>query len=55
MTLIKDDTQRLVCFLYMRGCDDKEICKTLHLSLPQLEVIKLQLAFDLKKSGIVVA
>ena len=26
---ISDDTERLVCFLYMRNASDKEICKQL--------------------------
>jgi len=51
---ITDDTKRLVCFLYMRNCSDKEIRRELHLSRKKLEDIKLQLAFDLKKAGIVV-
>ncbi len=50
--MISDDTQRLVCFLYMNGYHDKEICMTQHIDRRRLEAVKLQLAFDLKKAGI---
>lgn len=49
---IADNTQRLVCFLFMRGYHDGEIRRTLHVDRPHLEAVKLQLAFDLKKAGI---
>lgn len=49
---INDDTERMVCFLYMNNYTDREICKRLHLTPARLENIKLKLAFDLKKAGI---
>ncbi len=49
---ISSDTQRLVCFLYMKGYVDGEIRRTLRLPGQTLDAVKLQLAFDLKKAGI---
>ena len=49
---ISDDTERLVCFLYMRNASDREICKQLKISQERLEVIKLKLAIDMKNAGI---
>lgn len=49
---ISDDTERLVCFMYMRNASDKEICKQLKISQERLEVIKLKLAIDMKNAGI---
>lgn len=49
---IFDDTERLVCFLYMRNASDREICKQLKISQERLEVIKLKLAIDMKNAGI---
>ena len=49
---ISDDTERLICFLYMRNASDKEICKQLKISQDRLEVIKLKLAIDMKNAGI---
>ena len=50
---ITDDRQRLVCFMLMRrGCDDRDICKTLRITKETLEAIKLQIALDLRKAGI---
>jgi len=50
---ITDDRQRLVCFMLMRrGCDARDICKTLHITKETLEAIKLQIALDLRKAGI---
>ena len=52
VTDITDETERLVCFLYMNNYTDREICRRLHLTPARLENIKLKLAFDLKKAGI---
>ena len=52
MKTISCDTQRLVCFLYMKGYCDGEVRRTLHLPGQTLDAVKLQLAFDLKKAGI---
>ena len=49
---ISDDTERLVCFLYMRNASDREICKQLNISHERLEEIKLKLAIDMKNAGI---
>ena len=49
---ISDDTERLVCFLYMQNSSDKEICKQLKISHERLDTIKLKLAIDMKNAGI---
>ena len=49
---IADDTERLVCFMYMRNADDKEIRKQLNITQERLEAIKLKLTIDMKKAGI---
>ena len=49
---ISDDTERLVCFMYMRNADDKEIRKQLNITQERLDAIKLKLAIDMKKAGI---
>ena len=49
---IADDTERLVCFMYMRNADDKEILKQLNITQERLEAIKLKLAIDMKNAGI---
>ena len=49
---ISDDTERLVCFMYMRNADDKEIRKQLNITQERLEAIKLKLAIDMKNAGI---
>ena len=49
---IADDTERLVCFMYMRNADDKEIRNQLNITQERLEAIKLKLAIDMKNAGI---
>ena len=49
---IADDTERLVCFMYMRNADDKEIRKQLNITQERLDAIKLKLAIDMKNAGI---
>lgn len=49
---ITDDTERIICFLYMNNYTDKEVRKELRINRPRLEAIKLKLAFDMKKTGI---
>ena len=49
---IADDTERLVCFMYMVNADYKEIRKQLKISHERLEEIKLKLAIDMKNAGI---
>ena len=52
VTTLTDNTERLVCFLYMNNYTDAEVRKELHLDRPRLEAIKLKLAMDMKKAGI---
>ena len=47
---ISDDTERLVCFLYMRNASDREICKQLKISHERLEEIKLKLGLQQRRS-----
>ncbi len=49
---IDDDTKRLVCYLFMRNYNDREVCKILRISYKQLKQIKDQITFDLLKAGI---
>ncbi len=49
---ISDDTERLVCYLYMHNYTDREVCKQLKIKPDRLEAIKLKLALDMKKAGI---
>jgi pyruvate-ferredoxin/flavodoxin oxidoreductase len=49
---IADDTERLVCFMYMRNASDQEIRKQLNITQERLEAIKLKLAIDMKNAGI---
>jgi hypothetical protein len=49
---ITDDKTRIVCYMYMKNCTDKEICKQLKCKPADLKLLKLQLAFDLRKVGI---
>ena len=49
---VADDTERLVCFLYLNGYKDGAVRRTLHIGKPKLELMKLKLAFDMKKAGI---
>ena len=38
--------------LMRRGCDARDICKTLRITKETLEAIKLQIAIDLRKAGL---
>lgn len=49
---IRDDKMRLACWMYMRNCDDRGVCKQLKITQEQLEMMKLQLAIELRKAGI---
>ena len=49
---IRDDTQRVLCFLYMSGYEDGAIRRILKTDRQHLQQIKTQLAFDLIKAGI---
>lgn len=49
---IRDDKMRLACWMYMRNCDDRCVRKQLNITPQQLEMMKLQLAIELRKAGI---
>lgn len=49
---INDDTERMVCFLYMNNYSSAEICKRMKIKPADLKAIKLKLAVDLRKVGI---
>ncbi|MDD2295868.1 MAG: hypothetical protein PHC36_06730 [Eubacteriales bacterium] len=49
---ITDNTERLVCFLFMNNYADREVCKFLKINENTLVLLKLKLAFDMKKAGI---
>jgi len=49
---ITDDTERLVCFLYMQGYKNTAIGKLLHLKSKRLNQIKGKLGEALKSAGI---
>ena len=49
---IRDDTQRVLCFLYMNGHNDGAIRRILKIDKQRLQQIKTQLAFGLIKAGI---
>lgn len=48
----RDNTARLTCLLYMRGCDDGIIRKTLRLTRLQLAEVKARISHDLIIAGI---
>lgn len=52
---LDDDTERKVCYLYMRNHTDKEVRRQLGINRPQLAAIKLKLAIGLKDAGIMVS
>ncbi len=52
VTMIMDDVERLICFLYANGYKDGTICRTLHIDSDRLALLKLKIALDLKKAGI---
>ena len=49
---ITDNTERLVCFLFMNNYADREVCKFLKINENTLVLLKMKLAFDMKKAGI---
>ena len=49
---ISDNTERLACFLFMNNYADREVCKLLKIGANTLGMLKLKLAFDMKKAGI---
>jgi|GEM_PF-2360152 len=49
---IRDDTQRKVCFLIMRGCTSDDICRDLKISHERLELIKIATAVEMRNFGL---
>ena len=45
-------SKRLACFLFMNNYADREVCKLLKIGVNTLGMLKLKLAFDMKKAGI---
>ena len=52
MTAIGDDTERLVCFLFLNGYKNTGICRILHLKPKELYKIKVKIGEALKAAGI---
>lgn len=49
---IEDDSMRLACFFYMKNYTDNQVCSQLGISRPQLAVLKMKLAIELRQAGI---
>ena len=49
---IEDDNARLACYMYMRNCSDREVCKQLNIKQAKLDLLKLELALALRQAGI---
>ena len=49
---IRDDTQRMVCFLFMRGCSPDDICRTLRISHERLELIRKSTETEMRNFGL---
>ena len=49
---IDNDTQRLVCFLIMRGCTEEDICRDLHITQERLELVKMTTAIEMRNFGL---
>ncbi len=49
---IKDNIERLVCYLYMKKYSDKQVCKQLNIAQKKLNLIKYKLALELRFAGI---
>ena len=45
METIRDDTQRMVCFLFMRECAPEDICRALKISGERLELVRAAIAW----------
>lgn len=52
LTAIGDDTERLVCFLFLNGYKNTGICRILHLKPKELYKIKVKIGEALKAAGI---
>ena len=49
---IRDDTQRMVCFLFMRGCSSDDICRELKISHEHLELIRRETEVEMRNFGL---
>lgn len=49
---IENDTERLVCFLYMQNYTDNQVRRQLGINRPGLAALKLKLAIELRQYGI---
>lgn len=49
---IEENDERLACFLYMKNCTDNQVRRQLGINRPRLELLKLQIALDLRNAGI---
>lgn len=49
---IENDTERLICFLFMRNFTDRQVCMQLGISRQRLKLIKNRLAKALESTGI---
>lgn len=50
---ITDCTLRKTCEMLMHGLSDAEVCKVLKITLERLDLMKMQLASEMKNLGIV--
>lgn len=49
-----DSTERVVCHLFMKELDDRNICRILAIRLNRLQLIKTQIALKLINAGLAV-
>ena len=49
---IRDETQRMVCFLFMRGCSPDDICRELKISLERLELVRQSIETEMRNFGL---
>ncbi len=49
---IRDETQRMVCLLFMKGCVPEDICKALKISPERLELVKAPVATEMLNFGL---
>ncbi|MCQ2404271.1 MAG: hypothetical protein MJ202_11190 [Lentisphaeria bacterium] len=49
---IRDETQRMVCFLFMRGCTPDDICRELKISHERLELVRQSVETEMRNFGL---
>lgn len=49
---LRDETERIVCFLLSRGLDDKEIRRRMNMRKRRLEFVKLGIEIGLRAAGL---